>query len=79
MLAATVDAVTALMDVPTGFLRDVLVAERADPVLCSPEPDEGLPACPPQPGDPESTVNVDWSTGRVPVAGFPGPCVPGWP
>src|SRR5687767_10823870 len=64
IIAATVDAVTAMMDMPTGFLRDVLVADRADPFLCSPEPDEGFPACPPQPCEPESTVKV-FFPGRV--------------
>ena len=64
IIAATVNAMTAMMDVPTGFLRDVLVADRADPFLCSPEPDEGFPACPPQPCEPESTVKV-FFPGRV--------------
>jgi hypothetical protein len=64
MIAAAVDAVTAMMDVPTGFLRDVLGADRADPFLCSPEPDEGCPACPPQPCEPESTVII-FFPGRV--------------
>ena len=64
IIAAAVNAMTAMMDVPTGFLRDVLVADRADPFLCSPEPDEEFPASPPQPRDPESTV-ILFFTGRV--------------
>src|SRR5919109_5061084 len=64
MIAAPVNAVTAMMDVPTGFLRDVLVTDRADPFLCSPEPDEELPASSPQPGDPESPVIICFP-GRV--------------
>ena len=46
MIAATVNAMTAMMEVPTGFRRDVLGADRADPSLCSPAPDEEFPASP---------------------------------
>jgi hypothetical protein len=64
MIAATVNAMTAMMEVPTGFRRDVLGADRADPSLCSLAPDEEFPASPPQPGDPESTV-ILFFPGRV--------------
>ncbi len=64
IIAATVNAVTEMVDVPAGFLRDVLVTDRAGPFLCSPEPDEEFPASPPQPRDPESTVII-FFPGRV--------------
>ena len=64
IIAAAVNAVTEMMDVPTGFLRDFLVADRARPFLCSPEHDEGFPAFPPKPCEPESTVII-FFPGRV--------------
>jgi hypothetical protein len=64
MDAAAVNAVTDLRAVPTGVLRDVLVADRAGPFLGSPAHDEGCPACPSKPCGPEAT-GIRCFPGRV--------------
>ena len=49
MISAAMDAVENVMEMPTGFPGDFLVADWAAPVLGFPECDEGFPAFPPQP------------------------------